>query len=82
MPRKFPTSRHSLAFLMEVKVSRVITFPRSSKRRLKQIRWKLREVVSLVAFSLILLALGVLLALWEASHYSAEPRIPHVQAKH
>ena len=67
---------------MEVEVSRVTTFPKSSKRRLKQIRWKLREVISLVALSLILLALGILLALWEVSHYSAEPKIPHVRARH
>ena len=62
-------------------MSRVITFPRSSKRRLRQIRWKLREVISVVALSLIVLGLGVLFALWAVSHYSAEPKTPHVEAK-
>ena len=62
-------------------MSRVITFPRSSKRRLKQIRWKLREVISVFALSLIVLGLGVLLAFWMVSHYSAEPKTPHVEAR-
>jgi hypothetical protein len=63
-------------------MSRVITFDKGSKRRMRQIRWKLREVLSLVALSMIILALGVLLSFWEVCHYSEEPTIPHVQAKH
>jgi hypothetical protein len=68
-------------------MSRVITFDKGSKRRMKQIRWKLREVISAVVVSLIVLGLGVLLALWEVSHYSAEPysdqpQTPHVEAQH
>ncbi len=63
-------------------MSRVIIFDKGSKRRMRHIRWKLREVISLVALSLIVLALAILLAFWEVSHYSAEPKIPHVQAKH
>jgi hypothetical protein len=69
------------ATLMEAMMSRVITFDKGSKRRMKQIRWKLREVISAVALSLIVLGLGVLLAFWEVSHYSAEPKTPHVEAK-
>ena len=61
-------------------MSRVITFDRGSKRRMRQIRWKLREIISLVAVSLIVLGLGVLLAVWEVSHYSAQPKAPHVEA--
>ncbi len=61
-------------------MSRVITFDKGSKRRMKQIRWKLREVISVVFLSLIILALCALLAIWEVSHYSAEPRTPHVAA--
>jgi hypothetical protein len=60
---------------------RVITFDKGSKRRMKQIRWNLREIISVVVLSLIVLALGVFLALWEVSHYSAEPKAPHVVAK-
>jgi len=67
---------------MEVMMSRVITFPRSSKRRMKQIRWKPREVISVVTLSLIILGLGVWFAIWEVSHYSAEPKTPHVESKH
>jgi hypothetical protein len=66
---------------MEVMMSRVITFDKGSKRRMKQIRWKLREVVSAVLLSLIVLGVGVWFALWEVSQYSAEPKTPHVAAK-
>ena len=62
-------------------MSRVITFDRGSKRRMRQIRWKLREVISLVAVSLIVLGLCVLFACWEVSHYSAQPKTPHVEAQ-
>lgn len=62
-------------------MSRVITFDKGSKRRMNQIRWKLREVISVFALTLIVLGLCVLLGLWEVSHYSAEPKIPHVQAR-
>jgi hypothetical protein len=66
---------------METLMSRVITFDKGSKRRIKQIRWKLREVISAVVLSLMVLGLAVLLAIWEVSHYSAEAKIPHVEAK-
>lgn len=62
-------------------MSRVISFDKGSKRRMKQIRWKLREVISVFALSLMILALSVLFALWEVSHYSAEPKAPQVQAR-
>lgn len=54
-------------------MSRVITFDKGSKRRMKEIRWKLHEVISLVILALVVLGLGVLLALWEVSHDSASP---------
>ena len=62
-------------------MSRVITFDKGSKRRINQIRWKLREVISVFALTLIVLGLCVLLGLWEVSHYSAEQKPPHVQAR-
>lgn len=62
-------------------MSRVITFDKGSKRRMRQIRWKSHEVVSFVCLSLIVFALSVLLILWEESRFSPEPKIPHVQAK-
>jgi hypothetical protein len=63
-------------------MSRVITFDKGSKRRMRQIQWKLREVISAVFLSLIVLGLGALLAVWEVSHYSAEPKAPHVEVQH
>jgi hypothetical protein len=63
-------------------MSRVITFDRGSKRRMKEIRWKLHEVLSAVALSLIVLGLGVLLAIWEVSHYSASPKTRQVTVRH
>jgi len=84
MPRRMaqrpgpPSSNHP----MEVMMSRVITFDRGSKRRMKEIRWKLREVLSAVALSLIVLGLGVLLAFWEVSHYSASPKTHQVTVQH
>jgi putative flippase GtrA len=70
----------SSAIFLEAMMSRVITFDKGSKRRLKQIRWKRCEVISLVVLSLIVLVLGVLLALWMVSHSSAEPIVPNVEA--
>lgn len=59
-------------------MSRVITLDKGSKRRMKKIRWKIREVISAVFLSLIVLGLCVLLAVWELSHYSAEPKTQRV----
>jgi hypothetical protein len=47
---------------------RVINFPRSSKRRLRQIRWTSRERTSVVLLFLFLLALCILYVLWDLSH--------------
>jgi len=63
-------------------MSRVITFDKGSKRRMNQIRWKLREVISLVFLSLIILGLCVWLAVWEVSHYSTKPKMPLVATQH
>jgi NhaP-type Na+/H+ or K+/H+ antiporter len=67
---------------MEAMMSRVISFDKGSKRRIKQIRWKIREILSVVLLSLIITVLGVLLAVWEVSHYSAKPKSPQVEAQH
>ena len=63
-------------------MSRVITFDTGSKRRMKQIRWKLREVISAVILSLIILGLCALFGIWEVRHYSTEPKTPHIEAQH
>ena len=49
-------------------MQRVITFDKGSKRRLKQIRWKLLEVVSLALIALFLLAGSILIMFWELEH--------------
>jgi len=62
-------------------MSRVITFDKGSKRQLNLIRWKLREVISILVLSLFVFGLCALLALWEVSRYSEDPRMPHVLAR-
>jgi hypothetical protein len=49
---------------------------------MKQIRWKLREVISAVILSLIILGLCALFGIWEVRHYSTEPKTPHIEAQH
>jgi len=44
---------------------RVITFPRSSKRRLRQVRWTWRELISIALLFLFLLALCILYFHWD-----------------
>jgi preprotein translocase subunit SecE len=63
-------------------MSRVITFDKGSKRRIKRIRWSTREAVSIVFLSLVITLLGALLAVWEVDHYREESRYPHVKAHH
>ncbi len=57
-------------------MSQVINFEKGSKQRLRQVRWKRHEVVSIVFLFLILMALCLWLALREVSHYqySGPPR--------
>jgi hypothetical protein len=62
-------------------MSQVINFDKGSKRRMKQIRWKLSEVLSAIAVSLVVLGLCVIVACWELSHYSAEPKSPQVRVQ-
>ena len=62
----------------EAMMSRVINFDKGSKRRIKQVRWKLGEITSAVVLSLVLIVLGVLLGTWEVSHYSAPPKSPQI----
>ncbi len=59
-------------------MSRVINFDKGSKRRIKQVRWKLGEIASAVVLSLVLIVLGVMLGAWEVSHYSAPSKGPQI----
>jgi|GEM_PF-6982945 hypothetical protein len=60
-------------------MSRVITFDKGSKRRMRQIRWKPLEIVSLLLISLGTLAIIAVVLSWEISHDSIEPDTPHLQ---
>ena len=58
---------------------RVINFDKGSKRRLRQIRWKYAEVVSLVLLLLVTVAITTLGALWLVAHDSNEPPTPSLR---
>jgi len=47
---------------------KVITFDRGSKRRLRQIRWKLFEIFSLALLAILVFAMSLLVMLWELRH--------------
>jgi hypothetical protein len=49
----------------EETMSRVISFDKGSKRRIKQIRWNQVEVTSAVLLSLVLMVLCLFFAIWE-----------------
>ena len=61
---------------------KVITFDKGSKRRLKQIRWKLFEIFSLFLLAILLFAAGLLVVLWEMRHVhpAREPsKVPQIR---
>lgn len=63
---------------------KVITFDRGrgSRRRLKQIRWEISELFSLGLFTILIVAMGVVILLWELHHqhpYSEPPRDPQIR---
>jgi hypothetical protein len=57
----------------------IISFDKSSKRRMRQIQWRPIEIASLFLFLLVTLTITVMVGLWEMSHGSDEPPIPHLQ---
>jgi NhaP-type Na+/H+ or K+/H+ antiporter len=61
---------------------KVITFDRGSKRRLKQIRWKIGEIASLAFLVILVAATIIVVLLWELNrtHPYSEPP-PHPQFK-
>jgi hypothetical protein len=60
---------------------RVINFDKGSKRRLRQIRWKYFEVISLGLLFLVMMITFALAPVWLMSHDSNEPRTPYLQDK-
>ena len=57
----------------------VINFDKGSKRKMQQIRWRPLEIISLVLLLLVTLTITLMVCLWEISHDSDEPPIPHLQ---
>jgi uncharacterized protein YpmS len=63
-------------------MSKVITFDKGSKRRLKQIRWKIGEIITLALFTLLAIAVTALAVLWEirdTQPYSDPPKAPQIK---
>lgn len=55
-------------------MSKVITFDKGSKRRLKQIRWKVIEVFSLLFLAFVVLLLSAFYVLWEVHREHPYPQ--------
>jgi uncharacterized protein YpmS len=63
-------------------MSKGITFDKGSKRRLKQIRWKIGEIITLALFTLLAIAVTALAVLWEirdTQPYSDPPKAPQIK---
>ena len=61
---------------------RVIVLGKGSKRRLKRIRWKLAEILSLGLLAFLAIAAGALAILWELPHehpYSEPTKDPEIR---
>ncbi|HEY2470898.1 MAG TPA: hypothetical protein VGI45_24100 [Terracidiphilus sp.] len=52
---------------------KVIILNRGSKRRLKEIRWKLVEVFSLALLAILLFAMSILVMMWEVHDVHPDP---------
>ena len=57
----------------------VINFDKGSKQRMRQIRWKYAEILSLILLFLLAVAITTFGGLWLVSHDSDEPPTPHLQ---
>ena len=63
-------------------MSKVITFDKGSKRRLKQIRWKLFEIFSLVLLAILGFAVSILVLLGQLDHehpHSEPTKVPQIR---
>jgi|HubBroStandDraft_2_1064218.scaffolds.fasta_scaffold467017_1 hypothetical protein len=63
-------------------MSKVITFDKGSKRRLKQIRWKLFEIFSLVLLAILGFAVSILVlrCQLDREHPHSEPtKVPQIR---
>jgi ABC-type uncharacterized transport system permease subunit len=62
-------------------MSRVISFDKGSKRRIKQIRWNQVEITSAVLLSLVLIFLCLFFAIWESFDDSVESQAHQVRER-
>jgi uncharacterized protein YpmS len=63
-------------------MSKVITFDKGSKRRLEQIQWKIGEIFSLALLTVFVMAVSILVLLWEMRHehpYSEPSKVPQIK---
>jgi type II secretory pathway component PulL len=51
-------------------VSRGLSLGRGSKRRIRQIRWKRKQVVSLIVLMLLALVVTAYIAVWYEFHHT------------
>ena len=61
---------------------KVITFDKGSKRRLRQIRWKLIEIFTLALFAIFIFAMSLFVLLWQLGqeHPHSEPtKVPQIR---
>jgi len=61
---------------------RVITLDKGSKRRLKRIRWKLAEFLTLISLALLIVGATALAVVWEIHHehpYSEPTKYPQIR---
>ena len=66
---------------LEEKMMQVINFDKGSKKRLREMRWKLSEIMVAILMLLMMIATTVLAGLWAASLDSDEQRRPSLEIK-
>lgn len=66
---------------LEANMMQVVNFDKGSKRRLREMRWKLGEIIIGTLILLLMIATTVLAGLWAASLYSDGPRRPSLEIK-
>ena len=66
---------------LEANMMQVINFDKGSKRRLREMRWKLGEIIIGLLMLLMMIATTLLAGLWAASLNPDEPRRPSLEIK-
>ena len=66
---------------LEEKMMQVISFDKGSKRRLREMRWKLSEIIIGVLILLMMIATTVLAVIWAEHLDPNEPDRPSLEIK-